>query len=203
MKLRYSSASPFVRKVLIMAQETGLLSRIDVLPADPFGDDLSDIEQHNPLGKVPALITEQDGAFVNSYSACEYLDSLHDGPKFLPANGPERWKVQQLHGLADGILDAAVGQVYEVVRRPAQYSYPQNSARLTNKINKALDYLESQVADFDAALNLGSITLVCALDYLDFRLSEAIDWRANRPSLEAWHDRLSDRPSFKQTLPHL
>ena len=174
MKLRYSSASPFVRKVLIMAQETGLLSRIDVLPADPFGDDLS-----------------------------EYLDSLHDGPKFLPANGPERWKVQQLHGLADGILDAAVGQVYEVVRRPAQYSYPQNSARLTNKINKALDYLESQVADFDAALNLGSITLVCALDYLDFRLSEAIDWRANRPSLEAWHDRLSDRPSFKQTLPHL
>ncbi|MGO1120378.1 glutathione S-transferase N-terminal domain-containing protein [Rhodovibrionaceae bacterium A322] len=203
MKLRYASASPFVRKVMILAKETGLINQIEVLTADPFNQDLSDIEQHNPLGKVPALVTEHDGTFVNSYSAFEYLDSLHDGPRFLPVAGPERWRVQQLHGLADGILESAVGQVYESIRRPAEFSYPGYIARLTNKITKALDYLEADADALSNDLDLGTITLICALDYLDFRLKDSIDWRQARPKLQTWHSQFIDRPAIKDTLPFL
>ena len=62
--LRYSKFSPFVRKVLVFAHETGLASKIECVKTDVWAEG-SDIVEDNPLGKVPALITP-DGTFIGS-----------------------------------------------------------------------------------------------------------------------------------------
>src|SRR5215468_708742 len=111
MKLRYSSASPFVRKVLVFAHETGLASKIDCIKTDVWAEG-SDIVNDNPLGKVPALITP-DGTFIGSALCCEYLDSLHGGRHLIPMEAPQRWRVMQQHALADGIIEAAVAYIVE------------------------------------------------------------------------------------------
>jgi glutathione S-transferase len=122
MKLRYTPPSPFVRKVLVLAIEAGLRERIELVPTKPW-DPGTDLPLDNPLGKVPALVTDEAGVLYDSRVICEYLDLLHDGSPFFPSSGARRWRVLRRQALADGIMDAAV------LRVPAT-GWPVKGARL-------------------------------------------------------------------------
>jgi glutathione S-transferase len=199
MKLRYSNASPFVRKVLVFAHETGLAQRIELVPTDVWAAD-TDIARDNPLGKVPTLVTP-DGTFIGSTLCCEYLDSLHPGPPLLPHETKARWRVLQRHALADGIIEAAVAHVVETLRRPAALVYRVTLERQQEKIQRALDAIEGEVAAYDG-IDLSSITLGCALGYLDFRLG-TLNWRTDQPKLTRWYSRFEVRPSMTATAPKI
>ena len=201
MQLRYSPASPFVRKVLVFAHEAGVAGRIELIPTDVWGADDAEFQRANPLGKIPALSTE-DGTFIGSTLCCEYLDTLHSGRPLIPAEPRLRWPVLQLHAIADGILEAAVARVVEVFRKPKEFLYQANVDRQTAKILRALDRIETQVPRLGPEPDLATITLGCALGYLDFRLPE-IDWRRGRTAAAAWYIPFAARPSMQATLPRL
>jgi len=203
MQLRFLASSPYVRKVMVTAIETGLEDRIERVPTSPQADEDS-LAEHNPIGKVPTLVLDDGTTLYDSRVICEYLDSLHDGPRLFPAEGPERWLVLRRQALAEGILDAAVSRRYEALR-PAELRSDDWTGKQKRKIARALDVLETQVEEGtlaapDGPLTIGEIAVGCALGYLDFRF-EADDWRHNRPALASWHDDLADRPSFKKTVP--
>ena len=65
MKLFHSANSPFVRQCLVAAHELGLAERIELVPAaaHPINRDRAVVEK-NPLGKIPALITDDNRAQV-------------------------------------------------------------------------------------------------------------------------------------------
>lgn len=67
MKLFYSPASPYVRKVMAVAHEAGLADRIELLDAaaHPINRDQR-IVAHNPLGKVPCLVLDDAMAVFDS-----------------------------------------------------------------------------------------------------------------------------------------
>ena len=44
-----------------------------------------ELMRENPLGKIPTLVLEDGTIIYNSPVICEYLDTLHDGPKLFPA----------------------------------------------------------------------------------------------------------------------
>lgn len=200
MKLRYSTTSPFVRKVTMMALETGLDDRIERVPTNPWDAD-SDLPSDNPLGKVPALVTDDGQTLFESGLICEYLDSLHDGQKLFPAGGAARWRALRDHALANGILEAAVLCLIENKRRPAEVRWADWSDRQTDKIRCALDSLDAEAAGLDRPLDIGTISVAAALDYLDFRFPD-IGWRDGRGALQAWYDTFSQRDSFQATRPH-
>ncbi|MCC0005677.1 MAG: glutathione S-transferase N-terminal domain-containing protein [Methylobacteriaceae bacterium] len=106
MKLRYAKTSPFVRKVLVFADEVGMADRIELAPTDVWTAE-TDIARDNPLGKVPALVT-REGTFVGSFACCDYLERRNGAPKLIPDEPKARWRVMQMHGLADGLMEAAV-----------------------------------------------------------------------------------------------
>jgi glutathione S-transferase len=196
MKLRYTPPSPFVRKVLVLAIEAGLRERIELVPTKPW-DPETDLTLDNPLGKVPALVTDDAGVLYDSRVICEYLDSLHNGGPFIPSSGARRWRVLRRQALADGIMDAAVLRVNEG-RRPAELRSDDWVERQRSKIARGLDALEAEVADF-GDLDIGLIAVGCALGYLDFRFPEET-WRAGRPGLAAWYAGIAQRPSFAETV---
>jgi glutathione S-transferase len=200
MKLRYSSASPFVRKVLVFAHETGLAGKIECIKTDVWAEG-SDIVKDNPLGKIPALITP-DGTFIGSALCCEYLDSLHGGRRLIPLETPERWRVLQQHALADGVIEAAVAYIVETIRRPEALIYAGMQERQRAKISRTLDRIEAAAGETRGDIDLASITLGCALSYLDFRIAN-IDWRPSRPSLASWFAGFGERTSMRETRPHL
>lgn len=196
MKLRFSSTSPFVRKVRIVAAETGLDGRIALVPSNPWAAD-TDLVLDNPLSKVPALVTEGGEVLYDSPVICEYLDSLHDGQKLLPAAGGARWRQIRLQALADGIMEAGVAIRVETVIRPAEARWPGWCQRQHAAIARGLDALEAEASGWEGAFLIGPIAVAAALDWLTFR--SLTDWRLNHPALAAWRDGLGERPSLAST----
>ncbi|HEX7198720.1 MAG TPA: glutathione S-transferase N-terminal domain-containing protein, partial [Dongiaceae bacterium] len=169
MKLRYSPASPFVRKVLVQAMETGLSSKIEQVPT-VTSDPASGLVKENPLGKIPSLTLDDGSALYDSPVICEYLDSLHDGARMFPAAGPKRWTALRRQALADGMMDAAVGRRVESLR-PDNEKSPSGMEAQRAKVSAGLDALEAEVDQFGNDLDIGLIAIGCALGYLDLRFA--------------------------------
>jgi len=199
MKLHYNPASPYVRKVRVMALETGLMGDIELalvtlLPTDPD----ENVNADNPIGKIPALVRDDGEALYDSRVICEYLDDRHDGTPMFPEKGEARWTAIRRQALADGILDAAVGTRYETFLRPEALRWSDWVDGQLSKIRRALDVLESEA--LGDSVDIGTISVACALGYLDFRYPDE-GWRDTRPSLAAWYESFAARPSMTETVP--
>ena len=59
MKLIFSPASPFVRKVRVVIDESGLTDQVTPMPVQttPLATD-PEVRSANPLGKIPVLILD-------------------------------------------------------------------------------------------------------------------------------------------------
>ena len=199
LELRYSTTSPFVRKVSATIIECGLDNHITNVATNPWAPD-TDLGEVNPLGKVPALTLDNGLVLFDSPVICEYLDSLGSTPKLFPSDGLARWNALRYQAIGDGIMEAAVGRILES-RRPEQQQSTAVASRNQAAVNRALDLLENEVSGLAGDFLIGHLTVACALEYLDFRF-DAEDWRANWPNLKAWHDSIKGRPSLTQTVPH-
>lgn len=78
----------------------------------------------NPLGKIQTLVTKDGLALFDSAVICEYLDTLHDGPRLFPGFGRPRWEALRAQALGDGVMDAAVLWRVEITQRKEQGPMP-------------------------------------------------------------------------------
>lgn len=200
MKLYYSTASPFVRKVLVCAHECGVADSIELVPTKVLPSEPNrEYARVTPLMKLPALARDDGFVLFDSIVICEYVDSLSKGAHLFPAQGDARWRALRLHALADGILDAAVLARYENNVRPAEMRWKTWTDGQLLKVDQSLDFLEQNAGDL-AGITIGTIAVGCALGYLDFRYADR-KWREGRPKLGAWYEAIAKRPSFQKTLP--
>lgn len=199
MKLFHATASPFVRKVMVLAIETGVVDRIEVagVALAPTSPD-ADVCAGNPVGKIPTLVRDDGSALYDSRVICEYLDGLHAGPRMFPTSGEARWTALRRQALADGIMDAAVSTRYETFLRPEPYRWADWVDGQMSKVRRGLDALETE--SLGDTLDIGTIAIGCALGYLDFRYPEE-GWRDSRPGLAGWFEKASTRPSMTRTVP--
>ncbi|MBB5661595.1 glutathione S-transferase N-terminal domain-containing protein [Brevundimonas halotolerans] len=198
MKLYISTPSPYARLCRIVARERGLADRIEEVVADPYSDDPG-LMSSNPLVQVPALIAGDGLPLTDSPVICEWLDAHGvSGPRLLPPEGPERWRVRRLQTLAHGALEMGVKRLLER-RRPESEQSPSWIDRWTRNMHRSFDALEQALPDGDA-LDLGVIATGVATTWTGFRHPD-IDWRAGHPRLVALTDRLEARDSFIQTHP--
>jgi len=193
-KLYYSAASPYARKPRVVALELGLNLDLETVAVH---SPLSDYGQVNPVNRIPALLADDGGLVFDSRVICEYLDATYDGG-LLPASGTERWDVLKLQVMGDGLMDAAVPRNAERNRPPAQQN-PDRLAEYERSMRQILDALDA-APDKLGGLNLGVISVGCALGYLDFRYPD-LPWRPGRPALSAWYEGFAARPSMTQTRP--
>lgn len=194
MKLRYGSTSPFVRKVLVTAIETGQESEIERVKTNTADPELGTC---NPLNKIPALILEDGSVLIDSAVICEFLDSRKGG-KLFPRDA-SRWQTLSRMALCDGVLDAAILRRYESQRPEALRSIEWDRRQKT-KVDQGLDALEKEAAGFGDRIDIGTLTVAIMLDYLDFRFPQE-PWRDTHPGLAQWHKAISARPSLKSTMP--
>lgn len=196
----YSSlTSPYVRKVRALIREAGIADVDEIMgsgtPLDPTGAPVG----QNPLGKVPALVTDTGEALFDSRVVCRFLDD-HAGAGLYPG-GAALWRVLVLEALADGMLDAALAMAYESRLRPEEIRFAPWVEGHWLKVARSLDALESGwMDDLEQPVNMGQIALGCALGYLDFRHA-ARNWREGRPRLAAWEEAFARRAPMRETRP--
>ena len=138
MKLIYSPASPFARKVLVVAHEVGLGGEVAVETAAAHPVDRNaGIRSRNPLGQIPTLLLDDGSSFYDSRVICEYLDAKSGGSLF--GQGEARWRALVDQALADGLMGAALLVRYEHTARPEPLRWDGWVGGQMGKITDALD----------------------------------------------------------------
>ena len=199
MKLIGSYTSPFVRKISILLLEKGI--EFEFINEQPYNAE-NGVAQFNPLGKVPALVTDDGECWFDSPIIAQYIEQLGVAPEMVPHDPLAALKVRQLEALADGIMDAGLTSVRELARPAAQQSEAE-VLRQRQKISRSLDALESYLGDGTLktdTLNLATIAIACAIGYLNFRRI-APGWCVDRPNLVKLVETLFLRESFARTEP--
>lgn len=199
--LYHTHSSPYVRKVMVLAHEAGILDQITIVEnasGTPLDAGAAPIAA-NPLGKVPTLTRGDGSALYDSRVICQYLDA-RAGSGFYP-DGARKWDALVLEATADGVLDAALLMVYEARLRPEEIRFAPFVEGQWAKIARSLDVIEDRwMAYLAGPLCIGQIALACALGYLDLRHGVR-DWRATRPALAAWFAKMDARESLCKTRP--
>jgi glutathione S-transferase len=185
---------------MIAAHELGLADRLQTVRT-VVGATLPhlDLMRENPLGKIPTLVLQDGTIIYDSPVICEYLDTLHDGPRLFP-DWPDRLIALRRLALGDGMLDIALAWLGERFRPQDRQSQAHMILWLA-KMRCCIDALE-QEADALAAgrFAIGHIAIGIALAYLDFRFAD-LNWRDGHPRLAAWHATFDARPSVLANPP--
>jgi glutathione S-transferase len=199
MKLHWSPRSPFVRKVMIVAHEHGIVDRITCVrtvaaTAKPHVELMKD----NPLSKIPVLVLDDGTVLYDSPVICEYFDGLEGTRKLFPRSGKARLTALRRQALGDGFLDMMVLLRDERLRAAPSAQHIASTAARKAAI---LESLERETEDLiRSPFGIGHIAIGCALSYLDFRFGDE-DWRKGHLRLANWHAGFSARPSVRATVP--
>lgn len=199
MKLLGVDASPYVRKVRVVLEEKRIpyeyVRARPSLPGSPVPD-------HNPLAKVPVLVTDSGKAIYDSPVIVEYLDGLVPEPRLIPATLEERTDVKRWEALGDGVTDAVV----LVSHDRDKVQTPEWHQRQRLKIERGLAAMSKELGDrefcYGHRFSLADIAAVYALDYMDRALPD-IAWRASHANLARLAERLAERESFQKTVPQI
>ena len=200
MKLLGTHTSPYVRKVRLMLLEKNIPHTYLI---DPPREPGSQVARVNPLGRIPALILDDQTCVFDSPVIAEYVDTLNDSTILIPrTDALARMRVKRWEALADGIMDSAVAVRNESIR-PVDKQETSNISLHNNAITRALVYAADQMEGNEwcegDSITLADLALVSVLIYLDLRQAER-NWRGAHSNLAAWFARISERASVRSTL---
>ncbi len=198
MKLYSHPASPFARKVRVVAHE--LDAKLEVINVNPAGN--AELRRVNPLGKIPALVLDDGSALFDSPVICEYLNERHGG-KFFPGmsiwrSSTGRWRALGLQALGDGIADAAVARMAESRCRKRSATPPRwrNISRRSPSASTRSSAPRPGRRGADHRRGR---------DRVRHRLSRfphpELVWRTTRPNLRDWFDKFCKYGSMLATAP--
>ncbi len=201
MKLIGSYTSPFVRKVRIVLAEKKMECEFEI--DSPWTAD-SAVPNHNPLGKIPVLLLDDGTPLFDSRVIVEYIDNVTPNNKLFPAPNRERIEVKRWEALADGLLDAAVAALLEGKRPDGEKSAGWIERQL-GKVDRSLAFMADELGEKNFCMgthfSMADIAVGTALGYLNFRFP-AIDWQERHANLAKLYDKLMQRPSFAESVPH-
>lgn len=195
-----TDTSPYVRKVRLVLMEKNIPHTYLVdAPREPG----SQVARANPLGRIPALILDDESCVFDSPVIADYVDSLNDTPVLIPRGDTlAKMRVKRWEALADGIMDSAVVVRNEMLRASDKQdtdTITRHNLAISRSLAHAAHQLNQQEWCEGSALTLADLAMASALIYLDLRQAER-NWREPHANLAEWFTRISARASVRATL---
>ena len=196
MRLFLNQASPYARLARVVVHEKCLADQVELVWTDPWASP-PELLAVNPAAKVPALVTDDGQAIVDSACICLFLDEAGRGATLFPKGIPALVK----YGLGRSLIDAAFGVTIE-----RRYAHPQGTAVLAERWLAAVDRTiavlaqDTTVPGSHGQPDIGDLAIAVGLGYVDFRLPE-VHWRESAPALSGWLDAIGERPPLRLTRP--
>ena len=198
MKLYGFPLSPFVRKVMVVAQEKGIDA--EIVPANP-AHPTEEFLAVSPYGKIPAM--DDDGfCLADSSAIAHYLDAKHPEPALLPADPKARARAIWFDEVADTVLmPAGAPMLFNRLVGPKFLGVPGDEAAAKaaeEAVAGRLGYIEQTLGEdgwLDEDFSLGDIAVSSMVKSLSYA-SWTIDAGAF-PKTAAWYDRVCARPAWQ------
>lgn len=203
MRYRYSTTSPFVRKVSVFLHHHGLWDQIELVPTLTTSMQVGpEREEDIPLGKIPALEVKPGFWLYDSRVICRYIDENSNQASLYPES-EIKWEILRLEALADGMIDNLVPVIYENAFREDGLVWTDRHVILKRRTGKALAYAEEIFTMLGDDFNAASIALVSAVSWIDFRKQVVgLDPKDHAPKLLKWVKMMEDQyQAFDLTRP--
>ena len=202
MQLLANTTSPYVRIARVALIEKGL----DIPPTivDPWADDVR-LRAANAATRVPTLVLDDGTPLAESMAIVMWLEATRPAPAHAALIGTDAAGVLSRAGVALGVIDAAVHTIIiRKVTAPVLFDETPVGLRRRRTMAEGMERLEALAAakpmDGSSAPTLDAICAVTAIDYLNFRFTDA-PWLPPMPALNALSQRLRARPSIANTMP--
>jgi glutathione S-transferase len=189
---------PFGQKIRVILAEKGLsyeLVQIDFTQGEQRKPDFLRL---NPFGRVPVLIDE-DTTVYDSTIIAEYLEDEYPEPPLLPAVGASalRARARIWEDFADTSFTPQVGQLMGEMGKPENDRDPARLQRIHRSIERALDFLNHELQGQEYLAQQFSIADIGFAPRLVVLKDLGLDPGQNRANVEAWLNRMIDRPSIQ------
>ena len=193
--------SPYTRHIAVTLRLLGLA--YEHRPISPWTD-RDKVNPFNPLGRVPALVLDDDEVLIESSAILDCIFELAGpGQTLLPRSGASRRGVLQLMAIAQGALEKTIAGVYERTRRPADKQHQPWLELCDGQAVAALETLESRAGEkwlFGDAMTQADVMATVAYNFARLVNPDlAPDGRF--PRLAALAARLNALPAFAETRP--
>lgn len=204
MKLFWTPASPFVRKVMVTLHELGLVDRVEIIPtrwphswATHTVDFAPEFIAATPVARIPALVTDEGIHLTDSYVICDYLNEELGGRRLEPQGKAARWRMRARLAIANNLLEAQIARRAETLRQGAERS-DNFIGKMADRAKRCFGELDRTVDD--GPLDMAQIAAAVACGFDDFRYPQD-RWRDTAPRLAAWYETFCQRPSMRVTEP--
>lgn len=164
MKLYGTTTSPFVRRVRVIAAELGVTYELVNTAHD---DGQAALRERTPIWKVP--IAELDGRTL--YDSRVIIDWLTTTRGWAGLRQPrDQWRDANVLNAIDAALDSAI-QIFYLRREGIDALALPFGQRQLERVAAIFEWLPGELPSHDPARGLGlaELSLVCALDWMDFR----------------------------------
>ncbi len=202
MKLYNAPGAPNPRRVTMFMHEKNItgIERVDV--------DLNALEHKgesyrakSPLAKVPALELDDGRVLTESRAICSYLEGLYPEPNLMGVDFEERAFIemadrrvewQLLLGIANSVRHSHPGLA--VLEQPQFPEFGQSQAHKVLEAARWFDQLlQRQPWMAGARFTVADITAFCGIEFA--KLMKFKPSAHGLHALQAWRDRVAERPS--------
>ncbi len=205
MKMYYAPRAPNPRRVQMFMAEKGIsgipLIAVDLNQGEHYG---AAFRSKSPLAKVPALELDDGRVLTETRAICTYLEGLYPETNLMGEGFEERAFIEMadrrvewtlLLGIANGVRHTHPGLA--PLEQPQFGDFGRSQTEKVKEAAKVFDQLlQTQAWMAGPRFTIADITAFCALEFgralLKLNLADH-----GLHALQAWRDRMAERPSAK------
>ena len=191
--------APNPRRVRIFMAEKGIELPTKSLSILEREQKKPDYLAKNSLGQIPILELGDGTILAESISICRYLEALNPEPSLFGSTPLEQARIDMWNRRIEMQLQGPIGLFWRhahpfTAKIIKQYTdFGQSNLENAQNVMRWLDK-EIEGRDFIAgdAYSIADISALCSIDFAKFI---GIDLPEECQTLQAWHERVSQRPS--------
>ncbi len=194
--------SPYTRRVAVSLHLLNL--PFERRPLNPW-QNLDDVREINPTGRIPALILDDGEVVFESSAILDHLDqSVGPDRALMAPSGATRRAHLRAVSVGLSVMDKAAAARYELVMRPTDRIHQPWFDHNVSQVHSGLDWLEAHTIKLcgEGQLTQAAITAIVAFDFLAVALSDHIN-QDKYTALAALSAEAAVRPAFRQTHPQV
>jgi len=202
MRLYTAARAPNPRRVDMFLAEKGVRDIERALVDLNAGEHKQDgFLSRNPLARVPVLELDDGRFLAESRAICTYLESLYPEPNLMGRDGEERAFIEMADRQVEFHLFASIANcirhTHPGLAALEQPQFPDFGASQGQRIREVAHWLDGQLASrpyvAGERFTVADITAFCAIEFA--RLIKLQPGKEGMAHLQAWRDRIAQRPS--------
>jgi glutathione S-transferase len=201
MKLYDTATAPNPRRVRIFIAEKGLDVPVEQVDLNAKQNHTPDFRRKNPLGAVPVLELDDGTSIAESVAICRYFEGVKPDPPLMGVDAKDRavvemWQRRMEHEIFQPIANVFVHTHEWFKGRRAQV--PEYGEACRTHALARMKWLDGELATRAyVAGDRYTIADITALVGIDWGRVTKTRMPPECVNLNAWHDRVSSRPSAK------